>query len=138
MDSRQYFVNSPSAAKKAGHELPRTSTAPWHEHQKPPIASQRLETRYGREAAIHSGQRCNDSRCRLRCPSDLGGANQRTAREKEASLGWKAQVTKRAKWRSSTSIGRREQTLLGAEDVGRLGSRPSGPRPGFVAVHSLL
>jgi hypothetical protein len=68
----------------------------------------------------------------------FGGANQRTAREKEASLGWKAQATKRAKWRSSTSIGRREQTLLGAEDVGRLGSRPSGPRPGFVAVHSLL
>ena len=42
--------------------------------------------------------------------------------------------------RSSTSMRRGNKTSSGVKDVGRyhLGSRPSGRRPGFVAVHGLL
>ena len=69
----------------------------------------------------------------------FGGANQRTARENEASLGSKAQVQRERNGdlRPLSDGGTKrywEQKML----VGRLGSRPSGPRPGFVAVHSLL
>jgi hypothetical protein len=60
MDSRQRFVNSPSAAKKQAMNFHRA----WHrgdtnvrapggnagEHQKASISGQRLETRYGQEA----------------------------------------------------------------------------------------
>src|ERR1700694_1142979 len=106
MDSRQCFVNSPSAAKKAGHELPRTSTAPWHENTRSHrlrVSAWRLVMGGKRPFARVTGVTIHDVGSDARVI--FGGANQRTAREEEASLGSKAQV-QRERWRSSTSIGR--------------------------------